>query len=91
MRKPVAAAPCTLAGDVGPAAQLIVTAPLVQAGSRSQPVSNPLIRTMQELQQHLVMLLEALRVPLGEEDPQEATTSRLARKAALTRWHGRPG
>jgi hypothetical protein len=67
----------------------VATAPLVESGSRHQPVSNPLIRTQMELQQHLVMLLQAMRLPLGEEDPEEATTSRLARKAAMARWYGR--
>lgn len=69
----------------------VATAPLVKSGSRHQPVSNPLIRTLMELQQHFVMLLQALRVPLGDEDPEEAATSRLARKAAMVRWHGRAG
>ena len=69
----------------------VTAAPLLGVGSRHQPISNPLIRTQMELQQHLVALLQALRVPLGDEDPQEATTSRMARKAALTRWHGRAG
>ena len=68
----------------------VAVAPLLASGSRRQPVPNPLIQTMRELQQHLVALLAALGVPLGEEqDPQEATTSRLARKAAMARWHGR--
>jgi len=62
---------------------------LVEAGSRGQPVAHPLIQTQVELGAHLVRLLEALRVPLGEEDPEEATTSRMARRAAMTRWHGR--
>jgi hypothetical protein len=65
--------------------------PLVVEGSRQQQVAHPLIQTQVELGAHLVRLLEALRVPLGEEDSEGATTSRLARKAALTRWHGRAG
>ena len=69
----------------------VVGAPLVKAGSRGQPVSNPLIATQIELGAHLVRLLEALRVPLGEEDPEETETTRLARKAAMARWHGRAG
>jgi hypothetical protein len=67
----------------------VAAAPLVKAGSRGQPVAHPLIGTMTELGAHLVRLLEALSVPLGEEDPEEAMTSRMARKAAMTRWHGR--
>jgi hypothetical protein len=69
----------------------VAAAPLVKAGSRGQPVSNPLIQSQVELGAHLVRLLEALRVPLGDEDPEEALTSRMARKAAMTRWHGRAG
>ena len=67
----------------------VATGPLVVEGSRQQQVAHPLIGTQVELGAHLVRLLEALRVPLGEEDPQEAMTSQLARKAAMTRWHGR--
>jgi hypothetical protein len=69
----------------------VSAAPLVKAGSRGQPVAHPLIAAQVELGAHLVRLLEALRVPLGEENPQEAMTSQLARKAAMTRWHGRAG
>jgi hypothetical protein len=67
----------------------VATALLLAVGSRHQPVPNPLIQTHVELGAHLVRLLQALRVPLGEEDLEESTTSRLARKAAMTRWHGR--
>jgi hypothetical protein len=67
-------------------------APLIQSGARHQPVSNPMIRTLVELQAHFVMLLQALQVPLGEEgDPEQMETSRLARRAAMMRWHGRTG
>jgi hypothetical protein len=69
----------------------VAAGPLVQAGSRNQPVAHPLIGAQIELGAHLMRLLEALRLPLGEEDPQEAMTSQLARKAAMTRWHGRAG
>jgi hypothetical protein len=70
----------------------ITTGPLVVEGSRQQQVSNPLIASMVQLQAHLVALLGALGVPLGEvEDPEEATVSRQARRAALIRWHGRAG
>jgi hypothetical protein len=68
----------------------VAAGPLVVEGSRQQQVSNPLIATQIELGAHLVRLLEALCVPLGgEEDPQETETTRLARKAAMARWHGR--
>jgi len=67
----------------------VATGALVKAGSRGQPVADPLIQTQVELGAHLIRLLEALRVPFGEEDPEEAMTSQLARKAAMTRWHGR--
>jgi hypothetical protein len=70
----------------------MTAAPLVEAGSRGQPVANPLIQTQIELGSHLVRLLEALRLPIGEEeDPQDALVSQMARKAAMTRWHGRAG
>jgi hypothetical protein len=69
----------------------IATGPLIVAGSRQQQVSNPLIATQIELGAHLVRLLGALRVPLGEEDPEKALTSRMARKAAMVRWHGWAG
>jgi hypothetical protein len=67
----------------------VAAGPLVVEGSRQQQVSNPLIATQIELGAHLLRLLEALRVPLGEEDPEETETTRLARKAAMARWHGR--
>ena len=67
----------------------VAAAPLVGTGSRGQPAASPLIASMVQLQAHLVALLGALGVPLGEEeDPQDALVSRMARKAAMTRWHG---
>ncbi len=64
-------------------------APLVEAGSRGQPVASPLIRSQIELGGHLVRLLEALALPLGDEDNEESRTTQQARKAAMVRWHGR--
>jgi hypothetical protein len=67
----------------------VAVAPLVKAGSRGQPVAHPLIETQVELGAHLVRLLGALGLPLTEDDPQGAEVSRMARKAAMARWHGR--
>src|SRR5215213_8417178 len=66
----------------------LVTAPLVESGSRRQPIPSPLIRTAVELQQHFLMLLRALGLPLGD-DGEEPLVSQQARKAAMSRWHGR--
>jgi len=67
----------------------VSAAPLVKAGSRGQPVAHPLIETQVVLGAHLTKLLGALGLPLTEDDPQEAEVSRMARKAAMARWHGR--
>jgi hypothetical protein len=82
---------CATADLLDRVEQEIASGPLVVEGSRQQQVSNPLIATQIELGAHLVRLLEALSVPLGEEDPEESTVSRMARRAAMARWHGKAG
>lgn len=52
-------------------------------------MASPLIRSQIELGQHLVRLLEALALPLGDEDTPESQTTQQARRAATIRWHGK--
>lgn len=55
-------------------------------GSAGQPVAHPLLDAQRRHSDTLARLLDALHLPVGDEDEGEAAVVRKARAAANVRW-----